>query len=292
MPIQQGFSANIEYLQENTYGGGFYNPASVTYLKRPSDIIKNILVTANENPEVLFSISDVDGFATIGKQKEYTLKIEYLLQQGSTSLSEAINRNTDNDLNSYVFLITYGGKYYTIKGCKANTVEIRGEVGEPIVVSIEYIAKEVTVSSTDPVSSYANLRHANALANSYATYSGASISRGGGTFGYGTRTFSITINNNLERIYKVQSNKIDNLVAGKLLTEGTLDIYLEKGAQTEFELVENLNKANIVVSFGISSPSSLTATNSTFKNFELKMNNEDAVVVTSVPFVAETASVS
>lgn len=157
MPIQTGFSANIEYLQENSYGGGLYNPSSVTYLEKPSDVIKNILLTADENPEVLFSISDVDGVTTIGKQKEYTLKIDYLLQQGNTALSEAINRNTDNDLNSYVFIITYGGKYYTIKGCKANTIEVRGEVGEPIIVSTEYIAKEVVVSSTDPLSSYANL---------------------------------------------------------------------------------------------------------------------------------------
>lgn len=295
MAYQKGFAADIEFYEEQTFGGGLYDPAAADTMKRISDTIVSASLTANNNAEVIFSIGDVNGVDTIDKQHEYTLRIEYLLQDAGAAdqlIKYGITRNSDNDLDSLVFLVQIGDYYYEIKGCKCNSVEITGDVGEIVRVTQEFFCKEVTSpSTTDPLSSLVNLSHASAIGTSYAKYSGASITRGGSTIGYGTRSFSATINNNLERVYTVGDTNVSTIVAGKLEISGNIDVYIEEGGAAQWGWITGASSANIVIDFGFTSPS-LTLTNCTFSSIELPMNNSDAIVVTGLPFIGEDASLT
>jgi len=298
MAYQKGFDADIEFYAESTYGEGLYNPATGDTMWRVSNLINSITLTNNNNAEVLFSIGDVSGADIILKQKEYTLRIEYILQEVG-SLSESllyygITRNSSNDLDSVVFLIQYDDTYYECKGGICNSVEISGDVGEPIKVTQEFYFSDVTTSSTDPLSSLTNLSHSSALTGDYATYGGADVSRSSVTIGYGTRSFSVTVNNNAERVFAVGSDKPKTIVAGKMDISGTIDVYIDEGGLTQWEWVNDTPTTahSIKVDFGITTPDYVQFSDTMFTSIDLPMNNSDAIVVTGLPFIAEDVTLA
>ena len=297
MTYQKGFDADIEFYAESTYGEGLYNPTSADTMRRISNVINSITLTNNNNAEVLFSIGDAAGVDTITKQKEYTLRVEYILQETS-SLSESllkygITRNSNNDLDSIVVLITYGDKYYECKGGICNSVEVSGDVGEPVKVTQEFFFNDVSETSTDPLSSLTNLSHAPSLTTSYAIYNGASVTRNGSTIGYGTRSFSLTINNNAERVFTVGSDKPSTIVAGKQNLSGTLDIFINEGGATEWDWVDSPSgTTTLQIEFSIATPDYIQFSNVLFTQIELPMNNSDAIVVTGLPFIAEDVTLA
>ena len=293
MAYQRGFSADIEFYPESSYGGGLYDPASADTMNRISDAVTSITLTDNNNAEVIFSIGDVAGAATLSKQKEYTLRVEYILQDTSDNLLKyGINRNSDNDLDSLVFLIQYDNQWYECKGGICNTVEVTADVGEALKITQEFYCNEVSVSSTDPLSSLSNLSHSSALGTTFAKYSGATIKRAGSTIGYGTRSFSLTVNNNAERVHAVGADTANAITAGKIDISGTIDVYIEQGAATEWGWVDNATAASINIDTGLTNVGTIYLTNATFTTIDLPMNNTDAIVVVGMPFIAEDIAIT
>lgn len=291
MALQRGFDFDIEWLNESYYGSGI---TLTDTTKTVSDIIHDIRITPNNSAEPVFSVSDVAAADTIYTNEEYTVRIEYELQDTSTAanslLKYGITRNASNDLDSVAFSVQIGDKYYEFQGGICNTVEVRGEVGRPIIVTQEFFCNDCV----DPSTSFPGDTHASAFNSTIAVYGGATITKGGSAIGYGTRSFALTINNNAERVFKEGSPTASQIVAGKLDISGTIDVFIEEDADTQWGWITGKTESNIVIDPGLTNypATGITLTNAVFDTTDFPLNNSDATLVSGMRFKAEDVSIA
>lgn len=291
MALQRGFDYDIEWLDEASYGNGI---TATDTTKTISDVIHDVRITPSNSAEPVFSISDVAAVDTIYTNEEYTVRVEYELQDASTAanslLKYGITRNASNDLDSVAFCVQIGDKYYEFTGGICNTIEIRGEVGRPIIVTQEFFCNDCET----PASSFPGAYHATAFNSSIAVYGGATITKGGAAIGYGTRSFALTINNNAERIFKEGSATASKIVAGKLDISGTIDVFIEADADTQWGWITGKTEGNIVIDPGLTGypATGITLTNAVFDTSDFPLNNTDAVLVSGMSFKAEDVSIA
>ena len=298
MAITKGFNHDIEFQEESTLGDGLTNPASSDYMWAVSDTVRSVSLTGNNNAEVLFSIGDYDGQETVTKTKDYVLRVEYVLQKPDTQaeslLYNAIHR-TSGALTPLAFLVTQDGTtYWELKGCVSNTAEIKCDVGDVVVVTQEYIVKDVaTPTSTDPLDSLSNLSHAQAIGNGYATFSGASITYNSATIGFGTRSFTATINNNAERQNAIESDTAVYITTKQQDLTGTCDVYITQAqtGSTEWGWITSpTDGRDIIINTGSTGYDKLTFANVYFNQMEIPLNNTDGAVVSGLPWTAESVT--
>jgi len=300
MAITKGFNHDIEFYAESTFGGGLYNPAVADYMWAVSDAVRSVTLTANNNAEVIFTIGDYDGQDTVTKTKDYVLRVEYVMQKPDTQseslLYNAIHR-TSGDLQSLTFLVTQDDTtYYELKGCMASNVEIKCDIGEPVIVTQEYIVKDVAnPTTTDPLAALTNLSHAQAIGNSYATFSGASITYNAATIGFGTRSFTATINNNVDRVHTIGSAVAASLPEGKQDITGSVDVYIAKDQSSDEQFLwvkSPTDGRSIVINTGSTGFDKLTFSNVYFSQIEIPLNNTDGAVVSGLPWTAESVALA
>jgi len=298
--LTKGFNHDIEFYEEQTFGGGLYDPAAADYMWAISDAVRSVTLTSNNNAEVIFTIGDYDGQDTATKTKDYVLRVEYELQKPDTQseslLYNAITR-TSGDLQSLVFLVTMDDTtYYQLNGCIANTVEIKCDVGDRVVVTQEYIVKDMENPATaDPLATLSNLSHAQAIGNGFAKFSGASITYNSSTIGFGTRSFSVTINNNIDRVHTIGSAVAAELPEGKQDISGSIDVYIQKdqSGDKEFAWVKSpTDGRNIIINTGSTGFDKLTFSNVYFNQIEIPLNNTDGSVVSGMPWTAESLALA
>jgi hypothetical protein len=285
MAIQRGFDYDIEWKEEASYGAGI---TGVDTCKTVSNVINGVTLMGNNNAECIFSIGDVAAADTVTGVEEYTLTVDYLLQDSESStyslLYYGTHRNSDNDLDSVAFSLQIGDKYYELTGGICNSVQLQMEEGGHIRVTQEFYLDDVD----DPVTSFVGGTHASAFTGPLASYGGCSFQKAGAALAEGTRSFSVTINNNAERLYSIGSDVASKITAGLVNISGTADVHIDADADTVWGWMTGATEGDIVIDTGsVTYPATITLNTSVFGSVSLDLNNKDGHLVSGLPFIAE-----
>ena len=296
MAITSGHQADLEYIEETTYGT---EPSTGT-LQIPSDNILSVRLEPVNNAEILYSIGDYDGQSTVTGTHEVVLSFDYILQQVKTSgehqLSDSIeyyaqHRSSGQPKSLTFYYTPKSGTIYMINGAVCNTFEMTASADDKTIrCHAEFYGKSTATSN----SHYNSLTSSSAIGTSYEKYSLGSVKRGGSTIESGVTSFRFTINNNLERIPVVGSDTVTNIYAGKQELSGDMDVLVSDGGGSIFSDMFNKNTASLVFNTGSTSNQSLkwTFTNMVYTGTPQEVTSDTPFIVSSIPWIAESVTLA
>jgi len=251
MAILASHIGGLYYQAEATVGGGF----TAIQNQIPSDSVTSVTITPAMNPKRLINIASPTAVDTIQGAHDYTLNLEYALQDVSAvhtlalSLETQAITRTAGDLQSLCFdlMTATGVSYIILKGGKINTATYTFAVGQPIMCALEIWATNLTTAAALPLGTAAV-----AVATSFSTFNGASLLRTG-KWANGVKGCTLTINNNLERIPKIKPTTAQGgdyavIMPGIQEYALTADIIADAGGKTDIDDILSDPETTIAVS--------------------------------------------
>jgi len=273
MGITIAHGGDIEYIAETTHGGGL--PSS-GQLEIPSDSVRNIELAISSNVERHKTVSDYDSVDTSYHSREYTLTIEYALQQCNTSGSHtsttalenyAVTR-TSGDLTSLAFVYSTNGSYYLLKGGKINSWSMPFALNESLIVTVEIWGTEIeTATSASTFTNYSSLTASETIGNAFEVYGGGAITRSG-KWSNGIKAGTLTISNNLERVPKIGTQDMIGVYPQEIDVGLSCDILTDSGGKTDIDDLLTPDETDIVIQSGTTSNTSYkwTLTNPSYNS--------------------------
>lgn len=292
MAITAGHTAKLEYIEETTMG----TPPTTGTLQIPSDIVYNVTIEANPQPEVIYAINDYKGVETITGLQDVTLSFDYHIQKNLTSgtghtLQKSIEYYATNRTNTQPASLTF---YYTTKsgvtlmlnGAVCNTLEISANADDKTIrAHAEFYCMKISTTPTN----YNSLTQPAPINTAYEKFTAASITRGGATIEAGVTAFRFTINNNLERINTINSDYPTAIYAGVQEITGEADVLVSDGGSSFINTVMSNTQADLVFNTGSTAGQSekFTFKNHSWTNAPLEVADDTVVIISSVPWMCE-----
>jgi hypothetical protein len=194
------------------------------------------------NPSRLPTISQPTAIDTVAGQHDYTVNLEYALQDISTehtrllSLENWAITRTAGDLQTVCLdLMTKTGvAYFILKGGKINTATYTFAMNQPTQVALEIWFTNLTTAASLPTGTAAV-----AMSSSFSTFNGSTITRSG-KWAAGVKGATLTINNNLERIPMVKATTAQGgdytvIMSGIQEYSLTADIIADAGGKSDID---------------------------------------------------------
>jgi hypothetical protein len=206
-----------------------------------------------------------------------TYSLDSLLQFATGSLTGMTNR-----VRALSFFASDGSDYYRLVGSKINTLSIEVSLGEPVKVSADIFCKDTLLTAqTAPT-------HAAEITTAPVIWSDCNITIGGSNPGNVT-DFSLEINNNLQRNYRINVTDPDLVYEisqkGRDLS-GSVTFNFE--SQTELTNMLASTLRAIVMTVG---DTIITLANCKWDDQAISATPEDLMTV-SIPFTAESLTIS
>lgn len=242
------------YMVEASYGAGF----AAGQQDIPSDSVTSATMTPAMNVKRLPTINDYDYQDTTIGAHDYTVNVEYAFQQikaatqhtATTCLEYlAINR-TAGDIASLASCLKTGtASWLVLKGGKINTQNINFAIGEPVTVATEIWQNNLSTSATTPTGTVAS-----AIAEAFDTFNGSLFTRTG-KWVAGIKSATLTINNNLERIPKIntgtaQGGDYGYIMPGLQDIGLTVDIIVDTGGKADIDDILTDPETTIILQTG------------------------------------------
>lgn len=260
------------YMVESSYGAGF----AAGQQEIPSDSVTSATMTPSMNVKRLPTINDYDYQDTTIGAHDYTVNVEYAFQQikaatshlATTCLEYLTVNRTAGDIASIASCLKTGpASWLVLKGGKINTQTITFAVGEPVAVATELWSNNLTTSATTPTGTVAP-----AIAEAFDTFNGSLFTRTG-KWVAGIKGATLTINNNLERIPRIntgtaQGGDYSYIMPGIQETTITADIIADTGGKADIDDILTDPETTIILQTGTTAGKSCkwTLTKPTFNS--------------------------
>lgn len=285
--VTRGFGGRVLIVNEVTEGVFPTNPA----LQKLSDHVQSVAYSLDPDAQEYRDIGDFDVATFIPGLPSYGLKVTYLLHTDRKSyVDSAMNRLANNGLQSHSIEVAVGLDganvgYFLFRGAKAESAEVKGEVGKATLVEVSYRCLAVDITSTAPAIGTGS-RESAAL-GAVCRFATSTILRGGTPLGFITRGASLKVT------HKLEVEGTDGQAGPKVITEGarsvtgSVDISHDDGGVALATSVLALTESNIVFNCGATGAPSFTATAAIFKNLEGEANTTDGILKKAIPFTAK-----
>jgi len=250
--------------------GSFYYQAEASYgvglpvagqQEIPSDATTSVTMTPSMNLKRLTTINDYDAQDTIQGGHDYTVNVEYNLQGlkaatqhlAATCLEYYGTYRTAGDLLSIAGVLKTGAAtWFYLKGGKINSLTYTFAVGQPVTVAAEIWFNNLTSVATLPTGG----TPAAAIATAFETYNGSIFTRTGRWLG-GIKGATLTINNNLERIPRINTGTAQGgdyaiILPGVQEIGFTADIIADTGGKADIDEILTDPETTIVLASGAS----------------------------------------
>ncbi len=281
-------SGNAWYWTESSYSGP---TAAGPYLV--SDVILDARLETGDIVKAESSIDSVSAATFIPQPKDYTLHLEWEIQNGDTLVKDCLSRTADGgtcDLESLRFEVAAStcsaqASYYLLKGVKCKSLNLTGSRGNAWVASADFSVKSVTTSTTaQPGAGIPPSSRATAIC---VWNDGGSIQVNGKDIAFIIDSFDVTIENNLTDYWHVDSREKKYAMPGAKTITGTSDISLDEGGAEWWTQVQNSADAspgNLVMNLG--NGVQITLTNIRYDSTSVDINTSGEGMMTSQPFTA------
>ena len=292
---------DVEYIATTETGGGL--PSS-GQLEIPSDSILSAELTIDANVKRHFNIASQTATDTTHHNRDYTLNLQYELQQVeaathhqiATCLEAYAITRASYDLSSLAFVVDYlhGATSLLLKGAKVNTLSYACSINDAILMSAEIWGTGIeTGTANADFTNYSSLDASVAVANQIEIYGGAAITRSG-MYAAGVKSGTFTINNNLERIPKVGSQDATGIKPGDIEWSFAGEALSDGGSKTDFDDLIAAGETDIVFDTGTTASASqkITLTNPTYNRQSQVLRQGDKHLVLGVDLGAESGAMA
>ena len=297
--IGRPFQGEVIWHPEYTYGSG--TTITTTNKKNDSDVGQLVEVARMETGDVNKYFRGIDSiFISKGTKTNINpaFHLEYVVQADDILLDYLVDRSSSGTVRSLAFkvganLLGSAFSWYTVKGAKCGTVEINGSEGEPWKVSADFSVSQIDTSAADLHSAVTAGGTVNGDACMF-NVGGTIYDSTDKVFAYVTKSFSVTVNHNLQDLWTVGQRGKAMSIESALDVTGTMDISLDDGGKTHFDDVLNrANETTVVLSTsGTTGAPVITLTNVKFDSSSIDVSPGNEGMMESVPFTAEQISVS
>jgi hypothetical protein len=131
---------------------------------------------------------------TVSSAIEVTAASQYLHTLNTGDMESNKSTSTASDMKALSIAVRKGSTYtWDYSGVRVNNLTIKGEIGTPVNMSIEFIGKEASITTTMPTVSLSDYNPCN--------FTGITIQTGDSITNLGTECFTgfeFTLNNNLD----------------------------------------------------------------------------------------------
>ena len=286
----KGFQGEISWVKEATYGAGV---ATASTLSLIANCVQSVRLSHNKELNLSRCINAHDVNTVVQGTKMYGLTTEYMVDRNystSTILYNAITR-TSGTLASVAFQVGVGveqatSTYFNMKGCKARSVTVNADEDGPIMATIDWSVKDVSVSSAKTATC------SDTIATEPKSFVGGSFKRGGSaTWGYIVGSVSVTIDNGLHEAKDIGNTTLIAAEAGPRNITGSANVCLTDGGLTYWNECVNVSTDSIELDFGsTSNDPSIRFASAVIGSIEIPLDSDSAIVMTTVPFTGLAAS--
>ena len=332
--IGRPFQGSIDWFPENGYGTGLIKTqnAGDTGARSVTSISSNgtnIFVQAARSVSSLVEVARMDtgdvnkyyrGIDSVYISKgttsniDYTFHLEYIPMAASTGiltqnltfpdtlLDLLTDRMSSGTVHSLCFIVGANTSmstksYYKLTGCKCKNVEISGSEGEAWKVSADFSVADIATSATHPGSAATDGHKPDGYPLTFNV--GGDITDGTNSFAYVTKSFSVTINHNLQDLWTIGSQSKTNCIEGAMDITGTMDISLDDGGAVHFQdVLDSETETTVQIDLGDSNLGGyawvprLSLTNVQFDSSSIDVSPGSEGMMESAPFTARQISVT
>jgi hypothetical protein len=293
-----------------THVGSFYYQAEASYgvglpatgqQEIPSDSVTSCTITPSMNTQRLPTINDYDMQDTIQGAHDYTVNLEYNLQGlkaatqhlVATCLEYYSTYRTAGDLLSIAGVLkTSAAVWLYLKGGKVNTETITFAMSQPVTIASELWFNNLTTSATLPTGG----TPAGAILTAFETYNGSIFTRSGKWLA-GLKGATLTINNNLERIPKINTSTAQGgdyaiIMPGVQEIQLTADVIADAGGKLDVDDLLADPQTQIILASGASAGVSMkwALTNPTYNSQPVVYNADMTTLIISANMGAESVA--
>jgi hypothetical protein len=282
----RGFGGRILSVVESTPGTTPSNPALIKF----SDFVQSVSLSLDPAFTEWRDIGDYDPSQLVAGLPIYGVKVVYALHVNrKTQADDAMNRQADNSVKSQTIEVavnldgtTVG--YFTLTGCKAEQATVKTEPGKPAIVELSYKALAVARATSAP--SIGSGSRESAALGALSVFSASTITRGGSSLGYITRSAEFMVSHALRVDGTDGQVNPKAIFEGQRQVTGKADITLDDGGVALGDAVMAGTAASVVFSLGAAGAPKFTLANVQWDKFDLPLNVSDGVIMAGVPFRA------
>lgn len=285
----RGFGGRVLSVVETTPGTTPTNPALIKF----SDHIQSVSLSLDPQFKEWRDIGDYDAASFVAGLPMYGLKVSYLLHTNrKTQADDAMNRQADNTCKSQTIEISVNRDdatvgYFRLLGAKAEDCQVKGTVGDAILVEVTYKALSATRATVEP--SIGTGSRETAALGALCTFATSSITRGGSALGYITRSAEFRVSHALQVLGT--DNQVDPkaIFEGERQVTGKADISLDDGGVALADAVMAGTGATVIFNCGGAGAPKFTLNNVIWENLNIDLAPDQGVVLPSVPFRARSS---
>jgi hypothetical protein len=290
-----GMQTEVRWDHEATDGGGFVDNA--TPMKLVADVVDRVGLRHTGENEILYDLGDYKPKGVVKGTDGFELVIEFPWQDHAqlyaTStgalLYDLIKRQANGQFKTLAFEILANAdgatkSWYTVKGARPATVELRAEPNRAKrwVITLNFL--ELTRASAQPAFS-TKTRQSSIDANpAYFAYIGAAYEAPAGTpLGYSTERLSLTVNHNQRVVPQAGSPNAKTYAPGRQEIRVSADIGVEDGGKALFDASVSRTLADIVIKASTTAGKpKLTVKNAFQPGTDLQFDAESQLLTTSI----------
>lgn len=283
------FQGTICFNVESAYG------TAISTGYRISDKVYDARIDWGTTFKGLRGISEPSICGFISQPSDFTLHIEWVAQSTPTSLATyCVHRTSTGDLQSLGFDIGVNTKgatksYYLIKGAKCKSFNMKGDTGSEIVYSADFSCCSV-INSNAATCTYP----ASALGTEYGRFNAAGMvvdKNTSTTIATCVDSIDITVNNNLQDYWVLDSTYKQAAIPGAWDVSGTMDISLDDGGDAFADAI-NTEMTNIYIKLGTGYTyyNVLTLDTARWDGLTIDVNTSNDSLMTGQKFMAKSAA--
>ena len=308
--IGRPYQGAVYFWPENEYGTGQTNAShDLTGSCSVSEVVEVARLETGDVNRYFRGLDSIYISKATKTNIDYTFHLEYLLATDDILLDLLVDRTASaGTVQSLSFAVganknsATNAAWYWVKGAKCKTVTVEGGEGEPWKVSADFSCSTFSIYRDQAGLNAASTTSSPAALNSRQTTgdicmfnSGGWIQDGSGnTFAYITKSFSVTVNHNLQDLWTVGSRSKTNCIESALDVTGNCDISLDAAGRHHFRDVlacTNQGTIDIRPTALIASPK-LYLTDVRWDSSSIDISPGNEGMMESAPFTAEVIAVS
>jgi hypothetical protein len=268
-----------------------YTTGADTKAFKVSDKVYDVKIEWGNTYKTLRGISAPSVCAYISAPSDWTLHVEWVSQSTTASLATyCIKRNANGDLTSLNFnvginILGATKSYYTIKGAKCKTLNIKASTGNEVVYTADFSCASVIQATSTTSVVYAS------IGGAYGTFNKAGVviaKNTSTTIATIVDSIDVTINNNLQDYWTASSQYKQAAIPGALDVTGTVDVSLDDGGKVFADGIYT-NLTNLYFNQNIPLWGKLTLTSAKWDDLIIDVNTSNDIVKTGQKFIAKTA---
>jgi len=295
MTITKPFDGDIWFKPESYYAGGAVGGTSAWAI---SDKVLSVRWDWGDTFKTLKGIANQTVSAFVSTPSNPTLHIEWIAQQTNNSLATycSVRDSTTSALNSLCFEVTPNKHasagahaYYLLTGCKCKTINMKSSTDNTFVYTADFsvcsINETLVASLVSPTvilgTSYGIFNKAgNVIAKNTSTAIATIVD-----------SIDITVNNNLQDLWNVNSPYKQACVEGSKDITGTVGLYFDDGGKSFADnLYTDLTDITLTIN-DLTNWKTWTYTNVRFDGLGMELGTANEAMKTNQKFTAKDFSV-